>query len=141
MMLQRNLPELLNGNRMRKVFRSFILYNLIGISGAGIDFCVYSLLTQLTDLNYLIINTGSILLGISNNFFWNMRYNFKKEDHRLKRYVSFLSVGIFGLIISTVFLWILIEKYSISVIVAKAFTLTVIAIIQFILNKYITFRR
>lgn len=80
-------------------------------------------------------------MGISNNFFWNMRYNFKKEDHRLKRYVSFLSVGIFGLIISTVFLWILIEKYSISVIVAKAFTLTVIAIIQFILNKYITFRR
>lgn len=126
---------------MKKILLSFILYNLIGLSGVGLDLLLFSTLSAITTIDYRVINVFSVLLGITNNFYWNLRYNFRSEDYYLKRYFSFLSVGLFGLLISTLSLTYLVDSSGLSQIRAKVITIFFVAIIQFGLNKFLTFRR
>ncbi len=126
---------------MKKLMMHFVLYNLIGASGAFLDFVVYASLNHVTDIDYRIINVFSVLVGITNNFFWNHKFNFRTQGYVFRRYLSFLLIGCFGLLISTVLLTLMVEHLGIGIIFAKIITIFAVAIIQFILNKTITFRQ
>jgi putative flippase GtrA len=56
------------------------------------------------------------------------------------RFLSFYVVGITGLLISSGLLVLFIEKMQIHELVSKAITVIVVALIQFLLNKYISFK-
>ena len=86
-------------------------------------------------------NAVSVTLGITNNFFWNAFLNFKVTDNLIKRFLSFYMVGILGLLISSGMLYFLIEKNHINVIFSKIITIFVITVVQFLLNKLITFKK
>ena len=126
---------------MKKTLRHFIFYNIIGASGAFLDFVVYAGLNHITDIDYRLINAFSVLIGITNNFFWNHKFNFRTQGYVVRRYFSFLLIGCFGLLISTILLTMMVEHFGIGIIFAKIITIFAVAIIQFILNKIITFRQ
>jgi len=121
--------------------KNFIKYCIIGVSGATLDFLLYTFLINVFSIHYLIANVISTVLGITNNFFLNAFFNFKVSDNLIKRFISFFSIGIFGMIISEFLLYLLIDKYSTNEIIAKIITIFVITIIQFSLNKLITFKK
>jgi putative flippase GtrA len=56
------------------------------------------------------------------------------------RFLSFYIIGITGLLISSGLLVIFIEKMQLHELVSKGITVIVVALIQFILNKYISFK-
>ena len=119
----------------------FIKYCLIGCTGAGLDFLFFTCLVKIFAINYLAANAVSVTLGITNNFFWNAFLNFKVTDNLIKRFLSFYMVGILGLLISSGMLYFLIEKNHINVIFSKIITIFVITVVQFLLNKLITFKK
>ena len=119
----------------------FVKYCLIGCTGAGLDFLFFTFLVKIFAINYLAANAVSVTLGITNNFFWNAFLNFKVTDNLIKRFLSFYMVGILGLAISSGLLYILVDKSNINVIFAKIFTIFVVTIIQFLLNKIFTFKK
>jgi len=119
--------------------KQFILYGIIGISGATLDFTIFNFLLKF-DFYYLIANSISILFGITNNFILNAKFNFKKTDNYIKRYINFLFVGLFGLFVSNLFLYIFIGYLEWSAIYSKLLTIIIIFIIQYNLNKSLTFR-
>ena len=97
------VPFLKNGFTSRALwerYRSLILYGLIGLTGAFLDMFIFIVLTTKLDLFYQFSNLLSVTVGISNNFFWNARFNFKKWDSLLVRFLSFYMIGIIGLLIS-----------------------------------------
>ena len=106
-----------------KNFKHLIKYCIIGCSGAGLDFLLYS------------------LLGIVNNFFLNALLNFKTKDHLLLRLCSFYAVGLIGIGITAGLLYLLIECFSINAVIAKIITIFVVTAVQFILNRFVTFKR
>lgn len=120
--------------------RKFFRYCLIGCSGAGLDFIVYTILTLFFNINYLLANALSVTFGITNNFFLNTFFNFKKKDKLHIRFLSFYAVGILGLLISEGILYILIDKLHYDSTLSKIISIFVITIIQYLLNKYITFK-
>ena len=121
--------------------KNFILYCIIGCSGALLDFILYTLLIKYFSIHYLFSNVFSTTLGITNNFFLNTYFNFKVSDKLFKRFISFFSIGIFGMVISEVMLYILIENLGVDEIISKIISIFVITIIQFTLNKLITFKK
>lgn len=125
---------------MKKFIRKFVVYNIIGLSGASLDFIVFMLLTNSTSIDYRLINVFSVLIGITNNFFWNLKYNFKTNDRYIFRYLSFLSIGLFGLLISSLLLILLVDFLDYSKLIAKIITIAIVALIQFTLNSNISFR-
>ncbi len=120
--------------------RNLILYCIIGCSGAGLDFIIYTLLTSFSDIHYQTANILSCSCGIINNYILNYFLNFKTHDHFLLRMLSFYCVGLIGLGISSLLLYLLIDSMGVNKIVAKLATIFIVTIIQYTFNKYISFR-
>lgn len=120
--------------------KQFVLYGFIGSCSAALDFLVYTCLTQFLWVNYLLANCVSVFAGIITSFYLNRQYNFKVKDRTAKRFASFLSVGIGGLVISNALLYVLIEIANAGQLMSKMVSIIVVAIVQFLLNKFITFK-
>lgn len=122
-------------------FRELALYCLIGCTGATLDFLVYSGLVSFAGIHYQLANFLSVAAGITNNFFLNCYFNFRTRDRIWMRFASFYVVGMVGLAVSALCLWVLTEVFAFNVFVAKLGTIVVVTAIQFALNKTITFRK
>ena len=62
-----------------------ILYGIIGSSSALLDFLIFTLLTEVFGVYYLVANCISVTCGLTNSFILNRKYNFKVTDKTLKR--------------------------------------------------------
>jgi len=125
--------------RLGKKYQTFIFYSCIGLTGTFIDLLIFIILTHF-GLPYLIANIISISIGITNNFFLNAFLNFKIKDNLLKRFSRFYSIGMVGLIISCTILFIMVDFFHFSTIISKLSTIIVVVLIQYNLNKLITFK-
>lgn len=118
--------------------RQFVLYMCVGCSGAAIDFLVFWLLKQ--HLYYLYANLISVTLGITNNFFLNNFFIFKTRTHIFRRFITFFTIGLCGMGLSTFILWISVELLKMPSGVGKAVVMVIVPIFQYMLNRRITFK-
>ncbi len=119
--------------------KHFISYSLIGVVGATLDFVLFLLLLRI-GIYYQFANFFSTCAGIFNNFFLNSYFNFKKTDKLLLRLASFFSVGLLGLAVTTLLLAFFVGVLDLNAGFVKFFSIGVITVVQFTLNKHITFR-
>ena len=122
-------------------FREIILYIIIGSLSAGTDLFLYSILTKYSNINYLIINFFTVLVGIILSFTLNRKYNFKIIDFVFKRFIIFFSIGFVGMIVSSIFLYFFIELFYLDMFLSKFLSIILVVVIQFLLNKFITFKK
>jgi len=123
-----------------KRFRNLILYGIIGAFCATLDFTVYTLLCHFEILPYLWANVISIHVGIFTSFFLNRHFNFKVKDKTPQRFISFYAVGLTGLGISSLLLYLMVDIALWNELICKLITIVMVALVQFFLNKYVTFR-
>lgn len=121
-------------------FRNLMLYGIIGSFTSFLDFCVFTLLSKYFDVNYLIANCISVLVGITTSFTLNRAYNFKVKDHYKRRFVMFLSVGLCGLLLSNCIMYFGIDLMHYNELIVKFASIIFVVGIQFLLNKFITFK-
>ena len=121
-------------------YRQLFLYGVIGGFSAFLDFCVYTILYKL-GVPYLVSNVISTHCGIISSFILNRHYNFKVKDKAKLRFLSFYIIGLIGLAISSGLLYLAISCYHFHEIYSKISTIIVVALLQFVLNKFITFRK
>jgi putative flippase GtrA len=121
--------------------KQLILYLIIGGFCASLDYIFFAFFIKFFNFGYLFANTISINIGIITSFILNRHYNFKMKDRVFIRFLTFYLIGLLGLVISSGILVVMIEWLSYNEYVSKMFSLVVIAIIQFLLNKFITFKK
>lgn len=126
--------------KLYKKFRNLILYGIIGCCSSGLDFLLYSLFVSVFGWHYIVSNCISVIAGITTSFILNRNYNFKVKDNTKRRYTIFLTVGLCGMIVSNIILFICIDKLAINKIVSKLLSIVLVVFFQFLLNKYITFK-
>ncbi len=122
-------------------FENIIKYCMIGCIGAGLDFIIYTILVSYYPEYYQMINVFSTSVGIVNNFLFNAFLNFKVRNRMLLRFFSFYCVGAIGILIAAGLLYLFVECMSVHPVIAKLITIFVITLVQFSLNKYVTFRQ
>lgn len=121
-------------------FIQLVKYVLIGVLGLIVDFGVYTILTHFK-MNVEIANIISSTCGIINNFFWNSYANFKVHDRLILRFISYFLVGQITTIFTTISLFIFATKMGFPHLIVKIIATFVATLIQFIINKIITFRK
>lgn len=121
-------------------FRNLILYGIIGSFTSFLDFCVFTLLSKYFDVNYIIANCISVLVGITTSFTLNRAYNFKVKDHYKRRFVMFLSIGLCGLLLSNCIMYFGIDLMHYNELIVKFASIVFVVGFQFLLNKFITFK-
>lgn len=122
-------------------FRDLILYGVIGTLCAGLDFFIFSVLESSFGVFYIYANILSVGVGISTSFFLNRKYNFKVNDRVFNRFAFFLAIGLSGLFISSWLLYFFIDVITLDKIISKLLSIIFVVILQFLLNKFITFRK
>lgn len=122
-------------------FHNLILYGIIGSFTSFLDFGVYTILSRYAGVYYLLANCISVLVGITTSFILNRKYNFKVKDHAGKRFSIFLTVGLCGMFLSNLILYVGIDELHHNSMIVKLVSIVFVVFFQFILNKYITFRK
>ena len=122
-------------------FRNLILYGIIGACCAALDFGIYTALCYWDVMPYLVANIISIHVGIFTSFVLNRSINFKVKDKVTMRFLSFYAVGLTGLGISELMLYLMVTVGGLNQVLCKLLSIVVVALVQFMLNKYITFRK
>lgn len=126
--------------KYKDLIREMFLYGIIGLTSAGIDTLVFHLLTKKAGMYSLFANMISVPIGICISFTLNLFFNFKTKDHILKRFISFFAVGMLGLVLSEAILAFG-EHQSWNILITKIASVVIVAIVQYILNKFISFRK
>lgn len=121
--------------------KNFVKYGVIGISGVFLDFVVFFLLTNFTPIYYIAVNFVSVSMGIINNFVLNICFNFKTKNKIVNRFLSFYAIGMVGLLISSVLLYLLVEWWNINKLLSKLFVIVFVVAIQYSLNKKYSFNK
>ena len=121
--------------------RQFILYCIIGASGVTLDFLVYSLLLRTAVLDYQAANAVGYSSGTLLSFFLNARFNFKTRDWVALRLFSFCAVALLGWAATAGTLYLLVARLGLDKYIAKLATLVVVVILQYNLNRLISFRK
>lgn len=145
----------------KKSFRQLIKYGIVGLIGLLIDMGIYYLLVMKLDVNYpfsgaissilggnmsipmldiLISNIISSTLAVVNNFILNSYFTFKVTNNKFKRFISFVTIAIFGMMISSTLLTVFIGMFHLNDMLAKAIAVLIVAMVQFGINKVVTFR-
>lgn len=122
-----------------KKYHHLVLYGIIGSFSALFDFCVYILLVRILNLPYLMANCCSVFAGITCSFCLNRSYNFRVKDHVKRRFATFLTVGLSGLVLSNFILYLLIDLLMTNMYISKALSILFVAFAQFLINKHYTF--
>lgn len=121
-------------------FRHLVLYGIIGSFSAGLDFVIYTLLVEFAEMPYLMANCISVLAGISVSFMLNRSFNFKVKDRVARRFATFLAIGLSGLLLSNIILFLCIDQWGMHEVIAKILSIVLVVGLQFLLNKIITFK-
>jgi putative flippase GtrA len=121
-------------------YHSFFLYCLIGLSGATLDFLAFLFLSYVIGTDETIAGPSTNIVGIVNNFIWNTIFNFKTRDKYWLRFILFLLIGGIGIIITAGIMYLFHDILGIDGRIVKAGSIVFIAIVQYFLNKNITYK-
>jgi putative flippase GtrA len=127
-------------NLDKLLIRQIFLYGIIGGGSAFLDFLLFSLMYKQFGLNKYFANGISVHTGIAMSFILNRKFNFKKIDRVLFRAISFYITGLFGLALSQGLLW-LGGIFLFPVIMVKFMSIFIVAVVQFVINKLVTFNK
>lgn len=127
------------GHKLVKKQRNLILYGLIGITGATLDFILYLVFYRYAGIPPFAASFLSVSAGIINNFIWNVRHNFKVSGKMLSRFGSFYLTGLGGALLSSLLILALYNGLGIGPTIAKLITIIPVVLMQFYINKHVSF--
>lgn len=118
----------------------FLFYCVCGGVGVATDYLVYySAITF--GLWYQTANILGYLAGTLISFFLNRKITFNVRDKLAYRLAIFFGVAAIGFSASALMLWLMVDFMSVDAKIAKLLTLPIVVLIQFFMNRRITFNQ
>lgn len=124
---------------VRLISSSFVKYGLVGLVGLVVDMGFFYVFYERLHVNYILSNIMSSSLAVVNNFILNSIFTFKVKNKLLYRFISFFSIALAGMALSSGMLAVMIDGLQMNSMVAKAISIFVVALIQYFVNKKLTF--
>jgi putative flippase GtrA len=118
----------------------FFLYCLCGGIGVSTDYAMFYLAVT-NGMWYQGANGLGYLAGTLMSFFLNRIFTFGMRDRMLQRLAMFLAIAGTGFAASALLLWLLVQLAHLDPRIAKLATLPVVVVLQFSLNRRITFNQ
>ena len=115
-----------------------LLYCLCGGLGVGSHYVTYYLLLK-AGVGVQAANACGYTVGTLVSFVLNRRITFGVKSNVVRRLVIFLGVAAIGYVASAGLLWLLVHSLRLDPRIALLVTLPVVVVIQFSLNRRITF--
>ena len=122
-------------------FRQLIKYGLIGILNVAIYWSIFEIMTRIYDVHYLYANTIASIVSFFNGLYFNRRWTFRSQTHWLRDASYFVVIFMACFIVQSGTLVVCVERFGMDPQLAKYIGIVVFALLNFTLNKYVTFRK
>lgn len=126
--------------KIARRYRQMWVYVFIGCLGLVVDLGIFYFLFNVAHFDKGLANLISSLLAIFHNFVMNALFNFKKSDRFWWRLLSYYSIGIVGIGITQLIFIIFTDNLGISANIIKPISIVFVFMVQYNLNKRISFR-
>ena len=123
---------------IREVYR----YLIIGFLTTLISFVSFTLMSEVLHAGITVCNTISWILAVSFAFVTNKTIVFDNKDKiSKKQVVLFFAMRTVSLVIETLLILILVNALLCNRVVSKAITQVVVIILNYVLSKFIVFKK
>jgi putative flippase GtrA len=136
-----NLPREVDLKRMLwhksdRAWAQFLRYVVVAAVGLVVDFGVLVLLTESAGFHYLLAASVSFLLALVLNYLLSIWWVFPKSRFsRRQEFMLFAAIGVLGLVLNDVLIWLLTSRLGIYYVESKAITTVVVFLWNFLARK------
>lgn len=129
---------------MKSEIYQFIKFGIVGISNTLIAYVTYSICVYI-GIHYLIANAIGFFISVMNAYYWSDRFVFKKEEDESRSTIwtlakTYIAYGSTGLLLASILLYLYVDKLHISEYLAQLLVLVVTIPLNFIINKFWSFK-
>lgn len=118
-----------------------VKFSLVGATGTGVNLAVYVALLKGAELHYLLAASCSFAVAVSNNYFWNRHWTFRRHrGHVYYQGLRFLVVSLIALGLNLGVLKVLVEL-GMGKIAGQVLAIALVTPFSFSANKLWSFRR
>ena len=122
----------------------FVKFGLVGVSNLVVYYIVYRILLHF-GCHYIVANGIGFVVSVLNSYLWNSIFVFKTSDGADRSGTAtlvktFIAYALTGLVLQSLLLHVLIDMLHISEKVAPLLTVCVTTPLNFLLNKFWTYR-
>lgn len=138
--MQQKLKELII-NKTENSYLQFIKYFFASGIALFADMAVLFILTDFCKIYYLISATISFLIGIAITYIFSKLYIFTKTkiNNKTTEFSVFLIIGIIGLGINNLFLYIFTEYFGLYYMLSKCFVIIITYLWNYFARKKLIF--
>lgn len=126
---------------LNKFIRQFIKFILVGIINTLVTYVTFKILTNIFFVNDILAIIISYIVGVINSFILNKIWTFRSKIMSFREIIFFVIVFFISLFFKIIVYKTLKEKFLIQKDIAFFIGMAVYTSINFLLNKYITFRK
>jgi len=137
-----HLKSLFKG-KTNNSFLQFFRYTFVGGFAFLVDFGLLILLTEYFHLYYLISAGIGFVFGLIVNYYLSVNWVFNNRvvENRLFEFLVFTLIGIVGLCLNELFLWLFTDKLLFHYILSKAITTFIVYFWNFFARKFLLFNQ
>jgi len=132
------------GVRRRDAWLKLLRFGVVGVSGYVVNLAVFALALNSGGMSYLLAATVAFLAAVSNNFLWNRRWTFKRDEHHRPVHhqaARFLTVSVVAFLVGLGLLAALVEGAGMPEVPAQAVAIVAVTPLSFLANKLWSFGR
>jgi len=132
------------GVRRRDAWLQLLRFAVVGVSGYVVNLAVFALALNGAGMSYLLAATAAFLVAVSNNFLWNRRWTFRRDEHHRPVHhqaARFLTVSVVAFLVGLGLLAALVEGAGMPEVPAQAVAIVAVTPLSFLANKLWSFGR
>jgi|YNPMSStandDraft_2_1061718.scaffolds.fasta_scaffold00226_19 putative flippase GtrA len=95
-------------------FKKIIKFGLTGGLGTLTNIFVFFITNSILKINYIICSILAFLVAVTQNYFLNSIWTFN-QNKSFKKYIKFVFISVFGLIVNLIVLTIFVELFKIKI--------------------------
>jgi len=142
-LLRFEVISLLLKSKTDNLFVQIFRYTFVGGIAFIVDFSLLYLLTDLFKIHYLVSAGISFIFGLLVNYLLSILwvFNSRKIKNVMNEFIFFSLIGLFGLGITEVLLWILTDLFVFYYLYSKIITTIIVYFWNFFARKYLLFNK
>lgn len=119
-----------------KLFKQIFKFGIVGGLAFLIDYGVFTLLTQILNVHYLIASILSFSISVIFNYILSIKWVFDvTKKQTTKDFIVFIVLSIIGLILNSVVMYIAVDLIHIHELISKIIATAIVMVYNFITRK------
>ena len=125
---------------MKKLIKQIARFGIVGVLATLIDYGIFAGLTIL-GLHYLVAQVISFMIAHAFNYWASIKWVFDAKKQTAKEVILFWVLGIGGLLLNSILLYIGVDIYNYHELIVNLFATGVVMVYNFITRKLIIEKR